>query len=141
LKGWRRQADSATQALAACEVRRPLPTAGTLPPRALIWDAQTDRLHPALSRLTGDVKSHPDDKSVTVFLVTDHQFIQSPTTGRYDFMVSIVTLPNAKPIGAYTVKGEEWELPNKAGGNWADRHPEYALAKWVTNLLKPIRKQ
>src|SRR5262249_23941403 len=98
-----RCADKARELLDQCELIGSLPVLTNMPTQVTIWNPQTDRWHPA----SGGVRSRGDgDKPLLMVTVLNDEFVRETRTGRFDYLVSLVTFPDERPLGIYRVRGD-----------------------------------
>jgi hypothetical protein len=145
-EGYAGLAERAKEELRRCKAKGAVHPHGPLPAKALLWcyqpSARVDVLHGAQRLLPTDRRALPGDREVTVFVVTDTKYVRERRRpgpdgeiDRFDTTVAVVTLPDGRPVGEYTVVGDEWPTSRRRNGSHPD-DPQKTFVNWVTNFLQ-----
>jgi hypothetical protein len=129
-----RAADAAKAVLAVCESMGSTAAFPLFPRELLIWDARRDRTHPANGRLAGG--DHLRGRDGVIFLVLDEAYVPGGRTARIDTTVAVVLMPAVRPLGVYSVRGQDWPAPDGVNKDWADRDPAGAVAAWAREFVR-----
>jgi hypothetical protein len=141
-QGWERMAEECSDAVAACRKKGSTADIGKLPKKIVVWMDHSEAFfpHPAQNSLPKDLRAGTRDTEVLMVLLVDSHYVQqpkgAPKTERFDYDLALFTMPGARPVGIYRVRGETLLIDRPRHGPEAksvDTNKE--IATWLTRFV------
>ena len=142
-QAWARMAKECSSAIAECRALGPSVPSGKLPKKAVVWmdHSQAFFLHPAQRSLPKHLQAGPKDTQVLMAMFVGTDYItepkSKPKTERFDYEIALYTMPGAKPVGLFRIRGETLDYNR-------DRHAPNAksadavkeISAWLTRFVE-----